>query len=276
LSLDGNRAPTVRLNNGLEMPTIGLGTYRSRGEDCVQAVRWALAEGYRLIDTSLAYWNEGGVAQGIQESGVPREEIFITSKLENDDHGYDSTLRAMERTLSNLRTDYLDLYLIHWPVSQLRDDTWRAMEEVYREGKAKAIGVSNYTVRHLEEMGNYGEVSPAVNQCEFHPFLHQRELLDYCRERGIQFECYSPIAKARRLDDPTLNEIGHAHGRTAAQVMLRWETQLDCVAIPKSVHRDWIAENISIFDFELSTEEMERIAALDEDRHLDWDPRSVE
>ncbi len=276
MAAKGSEAPTVRLSNGLEMPVLGLGTYRSRGEECVQAVRWALGEGYRLIDTSLAYWNEPEVARGIEESGVPRDQVFITSKLENDDHGYDSTQAAIERTLSNLRTDYLDLYLIHWPVSDLRADTWRAMEELYRQGKAKAIGVSNYTIRHLREMKDYAEVTPAVNQCEFHPFLYQRELLDYCTAKGIQFECYSPLAKASRLDDPTLNEIGHAHERTAAQVMLRWETQLGCVAIPKSVHREWIAENLSIFDFELSAEEMERISVLDEDRHLDWDPRSVE
>ncbi|GAB4247587.1 MAG: aldo/keto reductase [Thermoleophilia bacterium] len=263
---------TVLLNNDVEMPRLGLGTYLSRGEQAVRAVKWALAAGYRLIDTSLAYGNEREVAEGLRRSGVPRDEVFLTSKLENDDHGYEQTLRAVDRTLANLGTEYLDLYLVHWPVPGLRDETWRAMETLYEAGKARAIGVSNYTVRHLEEMADYARVTPAVNQCELHPFLYQLDLVRYCRQAGIQFESYSPLAKARRLDDPTLNEIGRIHGRTAAQVMLRWHLQHGLVAIPKSVHRDHIEENWGTWEFELSASEMALIDRLDEGRHLDWDP----
>ncbi|MGE0079896.1 MAG: aldo/keto reductase [Thiohalomonadaceae bacterium] len=257
------------------MPRLGLGTYRAHGREARKAVVWALEAGYRLVDTALAYGNEREVAAGLHESGLPREQVFITSKLENDDHGYASTLAACARSLDNLGTDYLDLYLIHWPVPGLRGETWRAMERLYAEGRCRAVGVSNYTIRHLQELLGAASLVPAVNQVEFHPFLYQRELLAWCRERGIVLEAYSPLVKATRFHDPVLRDIARRHGRTPAQVLLRWHLQRGVVAIPKSVHHAWIRENAGAWDFALAAEDMARLDALDEGRHVDWDPSDL-
>ncbi len=269
---------SIRLNTGASMPVVGLGTYRSgRGHEARQAVGWALESGYRLFDTSLAYWNESDVGWAVEESGLERAEVFITTKLENDDHGYNSTLRACHKSLANLGSDYIDLYLIHWPVPNLRDQTWRAMERLQAEGKCLAIGVSNYTIRHLQELLGYADIIPAVNQVEFHPFLFQQELLSFCRERGIVLEAYSPLVKATRMDHPLLKEIAANHGKTPAQVLVRWHVELGVPCIPKSVHRDYIRENLDVWDFALEEGEMARLNALNEGRRgrLDWDPSDI-
>ncbi len=266
---------TISLNNGIGMPTLGLGTYLSHGEACYRAVRWAFDTGYRLVDTALAYGNEPQVGRALRDSGLPREEVFLTSKLENDDHGYATTLRACERTLAHLRTDYLDLYLIHWPVEGLRLETWRALEVLLEEGTCRAIGVSNYTQRHLQELLDHSEVVPAVNQVEFHPFLYQRELLGFCREQGIVLQAYSPLVKAQRMDDPVLDTVAEKYARTPAQILLRWHLDHSVPTIPKSIHREHIEENFAVWDFRLEEEDRARLDALDGGRHFDWDPSAV-
>ena len=272
------------LNNGVEMPVIGLGTYRAEdGEEMVKAVKWALRAGYRLIDTASQYGNEEGVGEGIRESGLKREEIFITTKLWNTDQGHNNALRAIDASFKKLGLDYVDLYLIHWPTADgegvasinKREETWKAMEEIYKSGKAKAIGVSNYTIAHLEEMKKYVKVMPAVNQVEFHPFLYQEELLNYCKENGIQFEAYRPLTKGEKINDKTITEVAKKYGKTNAQILLRWSLQHGCITIPKSVHKERIEENINIFDFELKEEDMSRLDGLNENLRLCWDPTNL-
>ncbi|MDB5259739.1 MAG: Glyoxal reductase [Candidatus Taylorbacteria bacterium] len=274
----------LTLNNGIQIPAIGLGVYKSQeGAEVENAVKWALEAGYRLIDTAQIYGNEEGVGRAIKESGVPRNEIFITTKLWNTDQGYESALKAFDGSLTRLGLDHVDLYLIHWPSASedrlitidKRKETWKAMEEIYASGKAKAIGVSNYTVKHLEEMKGYAKVPPAVNQVEFHPFLHQKELLEYCKQNGIILEAYSPLVKARKLDDPRIAEIAQKHQKTNAQVLIRWSIQHGCLPIPKSVHRDRIIENIDVFDFELAPEDMAALDGLHENVHQAWNPEAI-
>ncbi|KKQ87436.1 MAG: hypothetical protein UT09_C0016G0004 [Parcubacteria group bacterium GW2011_GWF2_38_8] len=266
------------------MPVIGLGTYRAEdGEEMVKAVKWALRAGYRLIDTASQYGNEEGVGEGIRESGLKREEIFITTKLWNTDQGHNNALRAIDASFKKLGLDYVDLYLIHWPTADgegvasinKREETWKAMEEIYKSGKAKAIGVSNYTIAHLEEMKKYVKVMPAVNQVEFHPFLYQEELLNYCKENGIQFEAYRPLTKGEKINDKTITEVAKKYGKTNAQILLRWSLQHGCITIPKSVHKERIEENINIFDFELKEEDMSRLDGLNENLRLCWDPTNL-
>ncbi len=257
------------------MPRLGLGTYLAHGEQARRAASWALEAGYRLIDTALAYGNEPQIGAALRASGLSREQVFIASKLENQDHGYASTLAACARSLDNLATDYLDLYLIHWPVPGLRGETWRAMERLHAEGRCRAVGVSNYTVRHLTELLRDSQQVPAVNQVEFHPFLYQRELFAFCRARGIVVEAYSPLVKGQRFDHPVISRIATRHGRSPAQVLLRWHLQHGLVAIPKSVHRSYIRENARIWDFALSDQDMARLDALDQGRHVDWDPSDL-
>ncbi|MEJ2673113.1 MAG: aldo/keto reductase [Deltaproteobacteria bacterium] len=258
------------------MPRLGLGTYRSGpGYEAQQSALWALEAGYRLIDTALAYGNEPDVGAAVRRSGVPREEIFLTTKLENDDHGYEQTLAACSQSLKNLQIDYLDLYLIHWPVPGLRHQTWKAMEQLYSEGKCRAIGVSNYTIRHLQELLAESKTVPAINQVEFHPFLYQRELQEYCSDHGIRVESYSPLMKATRFDHPLLVKLAAKYGKTPAQILLRWHMEHGLIAIPKSVHREWIQENIDIWKFALAFEDVESLDGLNERRHLDWDPTDI-
>ncbi len=264
---------TITLNNGVEMPRLGLGTWQIRdGKPVRQAIEWALEAGYRHIDTAAMYGNERGVGQAVRESGLPREELFVTTKLWNDDHGYEPALRAFDESLSKLGFDYVDLYLIHWPVPHTRTDTWRALEKIYDEGRAKAIGVSNYTIRHIEDLLKDADVVPAVNQVEFHPWLYQKELLEYCTEQDIVLEAYSPLTKGNRIDHPRLREVGERHGKSPAQVLIRWALQRDVVVIPKSSNPDHIRANAAVFDFALSEEEMCRLDDLDENYHCTWDP----
>lgn len=269
----------VTLANGTKMPRLGLGTWRSsEGGELERAVRWALGLGYRHIDTAMIYGNEEGVGQAIRDSGIPREEIFVTTKLWNDDlrKGADACRAAFDASLRRLRMDYVDLYLVHWPVRGGKwQDAWRVLEEIYDggRGRARAIGVSNFLVHHLEELRTFESVTPMVNQVEFHPRLVQQELLDYCAMRRIQHEAWSPLMQGKELfENATLRRIAGRHGRSVAQVVLRWDVQKGTVTIPKSVTRERIAENGAIFDFALSEEEVREIDALDEDRRVGSHP----
>ncbi len=268
-------ASRVRLNNGVEMPVLGLGVWNiPAGRATQEAVRYALEFGYRLIDTAKLYGNEADVAIAARESGIPREEIFVTTKLWNTDHGYKRALRAFEESLSRMRMDYVDLYLIHWPERSGRIESWDALIDLYKAGKCRAIGVSNYMINHLEEIRG-SVVVPAVNQIEFSPFLHQRGVLEYCRQRGIVVEAYSPLTRGRRLKDRRLRTIAATYGRSTAQILLRWALQHGLVVIPKSVRPDHIRENANVFDFEIGSEDMRTLDALDERHHTSWDPTDV-
>lgn len=269
---------TFRLNNGVEIPRLGLGVYRAAaGAEARNAVLWALEAGYRHVDTAAFYGNEADVGRAIRESGIAREDVFVTTKLWNEDHGYDAALAAFDASLERLGFDYVDLYLIHWPVPDLRLESWRALERLYGEGRARAIGVSNYMVQHLEELLAHCTVVPAVNQIELSPWSwrSRRDVVELCRAQGIALEAYSPLTKGRRLDDPTLRSVAERVGRTPAQVLIRWALQRDLIVIPKSTNRGRIRENADVFDFELPAAEMERLEALDEGLVTGWDPTSA-
>lgn len=269
-------ATKVRLNNGVEMPWLGLGVFRAEdGKEVENAVVTALKHGYRSIDTAAVYQNERGVGLGMKKSGVPREEVFLTSKVWTSDQGYKSTMRAFEESLDRLQTNYLDLYLIHWPKGKLSSETWKAMEELYEKGLIRAIGVSNFLVHHLEDFLPECKVIPAVNQIEFHPELIQPELLEYCRGKGIQPEAWSPIMKGKVLNIPVLQALAAKYGKTPVQIVLRWDIQKGVVTIPKSVKPERIISNADIFDFELSDEDMAKIDSLDKNRRLGFHPDEI-
>jgi diketogulonate reductase-like aldo/keto reductase len=265
-------ADTVTLNNGVKMPRMGLGVWQvDEGREVEQSVLAALRAGYRSIDTAAAYGNEVGVGKAIRESGIPRGELFVTTKLWNAHHGYDSTLRAHEASLKKLGLDYVDLYLIHWPVKGKYLETWRAFETLYKEGRIRAIGVSNFHIHHLEDVLEKFPTVPAVDQIELHPLLAQKELREFCAKRGIQVEAWSPLMQGR-LNIPVLADIAKKHGKSPAQVVLRWDLQSGIVTIPKSVHEARIIANADVFDFELSADEMAAIDALDKGQRLGPDP----
>jgi diketogulonate reductase-like aldo/keto reductase len=267
----------AKLNNGVEIPYLGLGTYNIRGSKEVERVlHFAFDVGYRLIDTAAAYYNEEEIGKAIKSSTIPREEIFITTKLDNPDHGYNSTLKAFEISLKKLDCDYIDLYLIHWPINKKRNESWKAMEKLYEQGICKAIGVSNYTIRHLEELFNNSSMIPAVNQVEFNPFVFQPELLNFCNEHKILLEAYTPIARGRRFDNPALKKITLKYKKTSAQVMLRWSLQHNVIVIPKSSDEKRIKENADIFDFNLNEEDMKILNALDENLRASMDPHKID
>lgn len=272
-----NLQDTVTLHNGVKMPGFGLGVFKvEEGQELVAAVKAAIRHGYRSIDTAAVYQNEAGVGtairEAIEESLVKREELFVTSKLWNADQGYDSALAAFEASMDKLGLEYLDLYLIHWPVKGKYKESWRALETLYREGRVKAIGVSNFQIHHLQDVMEGAEIKPMVNQVEFHPRLTQKELLQFCREQGIQLEAWSPLMQGELLNDPVLQEIGAKYGKTVAQVILRWDLQHGVITIPKSTKEARIIENASIYDFSLSEEDMNRIDGLNEDRRVGPDP----
>jgi diketogulonate reductase-like aldo/keto reductase len=272
--------PAITLNNGVMMPAFGLGVWQTAdGKEVVSAVKAALESGYRLIDTAMIYGNEAGVGQAIRESAVPREEMFLTTKLWNADQGYTSTLEAFSGSLERLGVDYVDLYLIHWPVPSKDKyvETYKAMEEIYRSGRAKAIGVSNFEPEHLDRLLGETEIVPAVNQVELHPRFTQLVLRDYCHNKGIVIESYSPLGSTDSgiLDEPVLREIGGAYGKTPAQVVLRWHIQLGLVVIPKSVHADRIRENVDIFDFELTDDDLKKIESLNTNTRVGSDPKTA-
>ena len=266
------------LNDGFAMPRFGLGTFLSEAGQATQnAVLWALAAGYRHIDTARIYGNERDVGRAVLESGIPRSDIFITTKVWNDDQGYDSTLSACEASLKRLGMDYVDLYLIHWPVTGKRSETWKALVRLKQSGKVRSIGVSNYMIRHLEELLAETDIVPAVNQIELSPFLQRRKLVAYCRERGIVVESYSTMSRGQKLSDARLAAVGKKYGKTPAQVALRWALQNGLVVIPKSVHKERILENASIFDFDIAPDDMRAMAELDENFSVipaAWDPET--
>ncbi len=267
----------IALKPGVEIPRLGLGVFRAgAGVPTQNAVKWALEVGYRHIDTASVYGNEADVGAAIRESGIPREQIFVTTKLWNADQGYDETLRAFDRSLERLGLPWVDLYLMHWPVPELRLHSWRAMETLLKDGRCKAIGVSNFTEAHLEELLQHAKVPPAVNQLELSPFLQQRELVHRCRELGIVVEAYSPLTRGQRLGDRRLRTIADAVQRTPAQVLIRWAIQKDFVVLPKSATRARIVENAQVFDFRLDADMMARLDALDENLRVAWDPTKVE
>lgn len=271
--------PSVELNNGIKMPQFGLGVYQAEaGEEVELAVKTALEAGYRHIDTAMIYRNEESVGKVIAESGIPRDELFITTKLWNDDQGYETSLAAIDASLKRLGLDYVDLYLMHWPVPSkgLFKETWRAMEQLYKDGKTLAIGVSNFKPSHLKELLEDAEVVPAVNQIELHPMLAQHETRNFCKENGIWVESWSPIMRGGELlDNPVIKEIADAHGKEPAQAILRWHIQSELIVIPKSVTPSRIKSNMEIFDFELSDEEMKRIDELDAGKRIGPDPDSM-
>lgn len=256
---------TVTLNNGVNMPIIGFGVYQvPDAEECENAVYEALMTGYRLIDTAAGYLNEEAVGRAIKRSGIPREELFITTKLWVQDAGYESAKLAFAKSLKKLQLDYLDLYLIHQPFGDYYG-AWRAMEELYREGKIKAIGVSNFLPDRLMDLVVHNEVVPAVNQIETHPFYQQTEVTAFLKEQGVQHQSWAPFAEGRgnMFGNEVLTSIAEKHNKSVAQIVLRWLVQREVVVIPKSVRRERIAENFDIFDFELSTDDMTQISTLD-------------
>jgi diketogulonate reductase-like aldo/keto reductase len=271
-------ASTATLNNKTTMPWFGLGTFLSPvGKLTQDAVRWALEAGYRHIDTARIYDNEQDVGQAIIESGVPRRDIFVTTKVWNDDQGYDATLKAFDESLKRLKMDYVDLYLIHWPVSGLRNETWKALIKLQELGKAKAIGVSNFMIRHLDELLSKTDIVPAVNQIELSPFIQRKPVVEYCRKRGIVVESYSTLSRGKRISDERLAAIGKKYSKTAAQIMLRWALQSEIVIIPKSVHKERIIENANIFDFKISAADISAINAMDENCSITpaaWEPET--
>ena len=268
-----NISSKVKLNNGVEMPWLGLGVFLSKdGEEVENAVKLALQNGYRHIDTAAIYKNERGVGNAIIASGIPREEIFLTSKVWNTDQGYKTTMEAFEMSLEKLQTSYLDLYLVHWPKGQRSVETWKALEEIYEKGRVRAIGISNFLVHHLDAFLPECKIMPAVNQYEFHPELLQPELLEYCKKRGIQPEAWSPIMKGRVNDIPLMQELAAKYGKNPVQIVLRWDIQKGVVTIPKSVTPERIISNADIFDFELSDEDVAKIDRLDKNARIGGHP----
>lgn len=264
---------TVTLNNGVTMPGFGFGVYKlENGRETAEMVKTAIQYSYRLIDTAALYENEEGVGEGIRESGVPREEVFVTTKLWNDQHGYDNALKAFDESLKKLNMDYVDLYLIHWPVTGKFIETWKALEKLYDEGLVRAIGVSNFHIHHLESLFADANVKPAVNQVEYHPHLTQENLRAFCQKENIQMEAWSPLKKGRLLDHPLLLDIGKKYGKSPAQVILRWTVQNSVIPIPKSSKPERIRENAAIFDFSLTDGEMKEISALNLNERSGPDP----
>lgn len=272
-----NLQDTTTLHNGVKMPWLGLGVFKvEEGPELVHAVKTAIKQGYRSIDTAAIYENEKavgeGVREGIKEAGIAREDLFITSKVWNADQGYESTLEAYEESLNKMGLDYLDLYLVHWPVERKYKDTWRALETLYKEGRVRAIGVSNFQIHHLQDVMEDAEIKPMINQVEYHPRLTQKELQSFCQQQGIQMQAWSPLMQGELLGDVILQEIANKYGKTTAQIILRWDLQNEVVTIPKSTKEHRIIENGNVFDFELTKEDMERIDALNQDERVGPDP----
>ncbi|AZV68843.1 aldo/keto reductase [Bacillus cereus] len=265
------------LNNGVEMPWFGLGVFKvEEGPELVEAVKSAIKAGYRSIDTAAIYGNEKavgeGIRAGIEATGISREELFITSKVWNADQGYEETIAAYEESLKKLELDYLDLYLVHWPVEGKYKDTWRALETLYKEDRVRAIGVSNFQIHHLQDVMKDAEIKPMINQVEYHPRLTQKELQAFCKEQGIQMEAWSPLMQGQLLDNETLQAIAEKHGKTTVQVILRWDLQNGIITIPKSTKEHRIIANADVFNFELTKEDMETIDALNENHRVGPDP----
>ena len=261
------------LHNGVQMPYFGLGVYQSEdGSEVINAVKAALDHGYRHIDTAAIYHNEEGVGTGIRESSVSREDVFLTSKVWNTDQGYDSTIKAFEASLERLGTDYLDLYLIHWPKGELSKETWKALEQLYKEERVRAIGVSNFLQNHLEDLLPSVEIVPMVNQMEFHPYLVQQDLIDFCTSKNIQYEAWSPLMQGHIFELDMMKDLASKYNKTIAQVVLRWDLQKGVITIPKSSKPERIKANADLFDFELSDEDVQLLDSLEKGKRFGPDP----
>lgn len=267
---------TIQLANGVKMPAFGLGVWQMKdGDEVSAAVKWAIEAGYISVDTAAEYGNETGVGKGIKESGIKREDLFVTTKVRSELQGYESTLQAYEDSLERLGLDYVDLYLVHWPVEGKTKDTWRALEKLYKDKKVRAIGVCNFHVHHFEELLKDAEIVPMVNQIELHPLLSQESIRHYCKEHGIVVEAYSPLGSGKILKHPDIQVIAEKYNKTVAQVLLRWDIQIGVVTIPKSTHKERIHENADIFDFELTAEDMKKINALNKNERVGGDPENL-
>jgi len=261
------------LHNGVKLPWLGFGVFQiPKDEDGVQMLQWAFEAGYRSVDTAMVYYNEETVGQAVKASGIPRQELFITTKVWNRDQGYESTLAAFDASLKRLQLETLDLYLIHWPEKGKFQDTWRALEKLYRDGRVRAIGVCNFMVHHLEVLLQTAEIVPMVNQVEFHPRLQTPTLYEYCKEKGIQLEAWAPLMKGQVMDIPELQQLGQKYGKAPTQITLNWMISCGVVTIPKSSKRERIFANADIFDFELTPQEMELINGLDQNLRIGEDP----
>ncbi len=268
---------TTTLHNGVKMPWLGFGVWQiTNGGEVTQAITTALNTGYRSIDTAAAYGNEDGIGKALQNVGIPRRHLFITTKVWNADQGYESTLTAFNTSLKKLQLQYLDLYLIHWPVDGYLD-TWRALETLYREGRVRAIGVANFQPEHLTNVMQHGHIKPMVNQIEFHPYFTQERLVEFCRENNIQVEAWSPLFRGGDLlTNPVVQDIAAQHQKSPAQVILRWDLEQKVVTIPKSVHPERIEENANIFGFHLTEEDITRLTALNKgEKVFEYDPYHV-
>ncbi|AUD03332.1 aldo/keto reductase [Spirosoma pollinicola] len=268
--------PSTTLNNGVEMPLLGLGVYAPKQNDEVQsAIEWALEAGCRLIDTAAAYGNEREVADAIRSSGIPRSDIFITTKVWNEDQGYNKTIRAFNRSLERLSIDVVDLYLIHWPIKEHRHETWRALEKIYSDGRARAIGVSNHYPSHLDELLTQAQITPAINQIELSPYSYLPEVLDYHHQKNIQTEGYAPLVRGEKQNDPKLVELAEKYEKSTYQLLIRWSLQHGVVTIPKSVKRERIQENFNVFDFTISDEDMALMDTFYDNTRIADDPRDI-
>lgn len=268
-----NLKSTITMNNGIKIPRLGFGVYRAaQGDETKNAVLNALEVGYRHIDTASAYGNEESVGEAIKESGLKREEIFLTTKLFNSDMRAHRQMDAFKESLDRLKVDYVDLYLIHWPVPGVYLESWKVLEEIYNKGLAKAIGVSNFLQHHLDDVIAHGSIVPAANQVEFSPLWQDNLLIQYCREKNIAFEAWGPLAAGELIGDRTTGDIGAKYGKTGSQVILRWMLQKNIIVFPKTVHKSRMIENADIFDFELSDEDMAIIDNMNRHRRIGPDP----
>ncbi|USS84764.1 aldo/keto reductase [Fructilactobacillus myrtifloralis] len=269
-----NLDSTITLNNGIEMPLLGLGVWKSDNQTATQSVKWALANGYRAIDTAKQYGNEAGVGeglkQGLADNGLSREDVFLTTKIFNGDQGYESTLKAFEGQLERLQTSYVDLLLIHWPVNGKYNETWKAMEKLYHEGKVRSIGVSNFNLDRLSDLMEHASVKPVLNQMEFNPVEQEKDIKDYCDRHHIWIEAWSPLGHGEALNNPAVKEIAAKYNKSTAQVILRWELQRELITIPKSTHEEYIKQNADLYDFELSDADVALINSLDVDQRSLW------
>ncbi len=267
----------IKLNDGKSIPILGFGTYLIKpGKNTYEAVRYALDVGYRHIDTASLYANEADVGKAVADSGIPREEIFVTTKVWNSDQGYDNTIRALYSSLKKLKMDYVDLYLIHWPQPGTRKETWRALEDLCYKEINKSIGISNYTIRHTEEFLPKARVKPVINQIEFNPYLYQKELKRYCERRKIAISAYAPLVRAKKFDDERLIKLSEKYEKTPAQILIRWALQIGTIPLPKSVHKERIKENAEVFDFEINDDDMDYLCSFNVNFRVAWDPSKIE
>jgi methylglyoxal/glyoxal reductase len=266
---------TTTLNNGISMPLLGLGVYDMYKKDAEQAVLWALETGYRLIDTAAMYENEVEIGNAVRESSIARKDIFITTKVHDKDQGFEQTLRAFDESQRKLDCEYIDLYLVHWPLKATRKETWKALERIYSEGRVRAIGVANYLIPFLDELATYGNIIPAVNQVEFSPYLYLEDLLKFCQTKQIQLQAYTPLVRGQRMNDPKLLLLAQKYAKTSAQIILRWALQHGVSTIPKSSNLARIKENFDVFDFEIDAEDMSKIDGFNENYRVVDDPMEL-